>query len=217
MASLQDLQGFVRTDSFFTQCPAHATSAAREAQLNFYDCSKNQPCCALCVASQPLAPVLQVRRSSYHDVVKMADISRYADIGGIQGYTINSSKVIFLRRRPQPRPPKGAVGASLCTVCSRHLQDVSHYCSLQCKLDHLEGVKHVSLRKLAPAAADDASHSSGSSARSSGGAPETPSHLDSLRMLDAAAASSDSDCTGADFHGHPAKRRKGCPLRAPST
>lgn len=87
------------------------------------------------------------------------------------------------------------MGASLCTVCSRHLQDVSHYCSLQCKLDHLEGVKHVSLRKLAPAAADDASHSSGSSARSSGGAPETPSHLDSLRMLDAAAASSDSDCT----------------------
>ncbi len=28
---------------------------------------------------------LQVRRSSYHDVVKMADISRFADIAGIQG------------------------------------------------------------------------------------------------------------------------------------
>jgi hypothetical protein len=74
-------------------------------------------------------------------------------------------------------------------VCSRHLQDVSQYCSLQCKLDNLAGVKHVSLRKLAPA---DATDSSGSSARSSG--PETPSHLDSLRPLDAAAATSDSDC-----------------------
>lgn len=83
------------------------------------------------------------------------------------------------------------MGASLCTVCSRHLQDVSQYCSLQCKLDSLAGVKHVSLRKLAPQPAD-ATHSSGSSARSSG--PETPSHLDSLRPLDATAATSDSDC-----------------------
>lgn len=35
---------------------------------------------------QSLRPTrLQVRRSSYHDVVKMADISRFADIAGIQG------------------------------------------------------------------------------------------------------------------------------------
>lgn len=107
-------------------------------------------------------------------------------------YTINSSKVIFLRRRPQPRPPKGAVGASLCTVCSRHLQDVSHFCSLQCKLDGQAGVKHVNLRRLAPSAV--AANSSGSSGRSSTGAPETPSHLESLWQLDVAAAASDSDC-----------------------
>jgi hypothetical protein len=186
----------------------------------------------------------------------MADIARFADIGGIQGarpgsslahmslrpahvampcprcckrtraptaasphhsppsppapspagYTINSSKVIFLRRRPQPRPPKGAVGASLCSVCSRHLQDVSQFCSLQCKLDCLAGVKHVSLRKLAPGAAAAASSAAGSeggsgaalssgssSGRSSGGAPVTPSHLDALRALEAV-TSSDSEC-----------------------
>lgn len=118
-----------------------------------------------------------MRRSSYHDVVKVADISRMADISSIQSYVINGSKVLFLRRRPQPRPPKGAMGASQCSVCSRHLQDVSAYCSLQCKLDGLAGVKGVSLRV---GAADS---------RSSG--PETP-NLRTLKPL--ADSGSDSDC-----------------------
>lgn len=178
------------------------------------------------------------------------------------GYTINSSKVIFLRRRPQPRPPKGAVGASVCTVCTRHLQDVSHYCSMQCKLDGMAGVRHVSLRQLSPPQAvvpgsghnshthagmhggvlsahphsamlgalstmrppcaiaigtSGASHSSGSSSRSGcgGSGPETPLHPASLRGLNSAVVSSDSEYM-ADFNGQPAKRRKGCPLRAPS-
>jgi hypothetical protein len=55
-------------------------------------------------------------------VVKVGDIARLADIAGLQSYVINGSKVVFLRRRPQPRPPKGAVGASQCVVCTRHLQ-----------------------------------------------------------------------------------------------
>ena len=109
------------------------------------------------------------------------------------GYTINSSKVIFLRRRPQPRPPKGAVGASLCTVCSRHLQDVSRFCSLQCKLDSQAGVTHVSLRAVQVPTAADRAHSSGSSARSGSG-PETPGHFSALRALDGGASSSDSEC-----------------------
>lgn len=112
------------------------------------------------------------------------------------GYTINSSKVIFLRRRPQPRPPKGAVGASLCSVCSRHLQDVSQFCSLQCKLDSMAGVKHVSLRPVdiaaaAPTEALSTSSSVACSARSAG--PDTPLHPASLRALEVATAS-DSEC-----------------------
>jgi hypothetical protein len=38
-----------------------------------------------CSLAVPSLSLLQVRRSSYHDVVKMADVSRYADISGIQG------------------------------------------------------------------------------------------------------------------------------------
>ena len=124
---------------------------------------------------------MQVRRSSYHDVVKVADMGRLADISGIQSYVINGSKVLFLRRRPQPRPPKGAVGASMCTVCTRHLQDVSLYCSIQCKLDSHAGVKHVSLKNL------NTGTDSGSSATRVG--PETPHGLHLRALLDG----SDSD------------------------
>lgn len=33
---------------------------------------------------------LQVRRSTYHDVVKLAELSRHVDVGGIQTYVINA-------------------------------------------------------------------------------------------------------------------------------
>lgn len=136
----------------------------------------------------PLSPaatslsLAQVRRSSYHDVVRLQDISKLADVSGecapdvgqrarrrgraggvhacaarpaarpsahplqstlfqprcrfpaagIQSYTINGARVLFLRRRPQPRPPKGAVGASQCTICSRHLQ--------ACEMHHVDAL-----------------------------------------------------------------------------
>lgn len=152
----------------------------------------------------------QVRRSSYHDVVKVCDITRLADISGIQSYVINGSKVLFLRRRPQPRPPKGAVGASQCVVCSRHLQDVSLYCSLQCKLDSQAGVKNVSLRSIPPYKGVSTMADSRSSGSGSGG-PETPSHLMALRTLNDLGSDSDS----ASDSLFQQKRRKGLPSRAP--
>jgi hypothetical protein len=152
---------------------------------------------------------VQVRRSSYHDVVKVCDITRLADTSGIQSYVINGSKVLFLRRRPQPRPPKGAVGASQCVVCSRHLQDISLYCSLQCKLDSQAGVKNVSLRSMAPYKGVTTMADSRSSGSGSG--PETPSHLMALRTLQDLGSDSDS-ATDSLFQQ---KRRKGLPRRAP--
>eukprot|EP00889_Picochlorum_renovo_P004372 jgi/Picre1/31402/NNA_006754.t1 len=48
--------------------------------------------CSICLQKEPRENVLQVRRSSYHDVVKVADIVRMADISHIQSYVINGSK-----------------------------------------------------------------------------------------------------------------------------
>ena len=62
-------------------------------------------------------PPNAVRRSSYHDVVKIADMQKICSVQHVQSYVINGSKVFFLKRRPQPRPPKGAVGT--CRVGPR--------------------------------------------------------------------------------------------------
>lgn len=129
----------------------------------------------------PVLHAAQVRRSSYHDVVKVGDVARLADISGIQSYVINGSKVLFLRRRPQPRPPKGAVGASQCTVCARHLQDVSHYCSLQCKLDSGAPAPLHSAAPSYPAAKAAAGCSSAGGSKDS--SPDTPQHHIMLKAL----------------------------------
>lgn len=141
-------------------------------------------------------PPTAVRRSSYHDVVKIADMQKICSVQHVQSYVINGSKVFFLKRRPQPRPPKGAVGASQCVVCSRHMADMNLYCSLQCMLDGENGVIL------------DESHY---------GQPETPLARSNIRPFKSSATSnssgSDSD-HHADSHMS-CKRRKALPKRAP--
>ncbi|KAF7147084.1 hypothetical protein RHSIM_Rhsim03G0255000 [Rhododendron simsii] len=53
-------------------------------------------------------------------------------------YTINSAKVVFIKKRPQNRQFKGS--GNYCTSCDRSLQEPYIHCSLGCKVDFL--VKH---------------------------------------------------------------------------
>jgi hypothetical protein len=92
--------------------------------------------CTYCPQRASRPRLLQIRRSTYHEVIKAADVSRMADVSGIQHYVINGAKVLFLRPRPQPRPPKGVVAPARCSVDGRQLMDAhSSYCSLRCKLE----------------------------------------------------------------------------------
>lgn len=54
------------------------------------------------------------------------------DISAIQTYMINSSRVIFVKQRPQPRPSNAP---ATCELCNRQVQDNNKFCSLRCKLE----------------------------------------------------------------------------------
>ncbi|KDP43942.1 hypothetical protein JCGZ_05409 [Jatropha curcas] len=125
--------------SFFNNCPSHQDSPRNECNMFCLDCEHDAFCFYCRSSGHKDHFVIQIRRSSYHDVVRVAEIEDVLDISGVQTYVINSARVVFLNQRPQPKTStsKGAV-SHLCETCGRNLLDPFRFCSLGCKV---EGIK----------------------------------------------------------------------------
>ncbi|TYH12376.1 hypothetical protein ES288_A06G062600v1 [Gossypium darwinii] len=124
------------TQKFFVGCCYHETAKKNEKNVYCLDCCVS--ICPHCIPSHRFHRLLQVRRYVYHDVVRLEDLQKLIDCSNVQAYTINSAKVVFIKKRPQNRQFKGAV--NYCTSCDRSLQQPFIHCSLGCKVDFL--LKH---------------------------------------------------------------------------
>ncbi|KAF8646548.1 hypothetical protein HU200_065769 [Digitaria exilis] len=128
---------------FFLACAAHPASPRNECNMFCLDCTRGSPPAAFCYYCRAhrhaTHRVIQIRRSSYHDVVRVSEVEDVLDITGVQTYVINSARVLFLNERPQPRGAGAAAGKAAaspynCEICGRALLDPFRFCSLGCKL-----------------------------------------------------------------------------------
>ncbi|KAL3616512.1 hypothetical protein CASFOL_039902 [Castilleja foliolosa] len=93
--------------------------------------------------SQPSRPTkfifntFTIRRYVYNDVIRLVDAEKLMDCAHVQSYINNSAKVVFLKQRPQTRAAKNS--GNLCVTCDRRLQELSLYCSIYCKVEHVIG------------------------------------------------------------------------------
>ncbi|XP_028808093.1 uncharacterized protein LOC114762710 [Neltuma alba] len=122
--------------TFFTICQTHISLPRNECNMFCIDCTHRSGFCFYCRSIwHQHHRVIQIRRSSYHDVVRVSEIDKVLDISGVQTYVINSAKVIFLNERPQPKTSYGGKGSPhFCKICRRSLLDPFCFCSLGCKL-----------------------------------------------------------------------------------
>ncbi|XP_043700265.1 protein RGF1 INDUCIBLE TRANSCRIPTION FACTOR 1-like [Telopea speciosissima] len=118
-------------EKFFVGCSTHESAKKNEKNILCLDCCIS--ICPHCLSSHRFHRLVQIRRYVYHDVVRLEDLEKLIDCSNVQAYTINSAKVVFIKKRPQSRQFKGT--GNYCTSCDRCLQEPYIHCSLGCKVE----------------------------------------------------------------------------------
>ncbi|XVF10796.1 hypothetical protein REPUB_Repub07fG0214100 [Reevesia pubescens] len=129
--------GILLGEKFFDPCILHESAKKNEKNIFCLNC-----CITICPHCLPVHRPhrrLQIRRYVYQDVIRLSDAQKLINCSLVQPYTTNSAKVVFLNERPMSRPFRGS--GNFCIKCDRSLQDPYLFCSLSCKVNHLETAK----------------------------------------------------------------------------
>ncbi|KAG8495953.1 hypothetical protein CXB51_007579 [Gossypium anomalum] len=137
--------GILLGEKFFDPCLLHESAKKNEKNIFCLTC-----CITICPHCLPLHRPhrrLQIRRYVYQDVIRLSDAQKFINCSLVQPYTTNSAKVVFLNERPMSRPFRGS--GNFCIKCDRSLQDPFLFCSISCKINHIESSKSGG-KKLEP-------------------------------------------------------------------
>ncbi|KAM7275346.1 hypothetical protein ACFE04_017212 [Oxalis oulophora] len=127
------LDTFLR-QQFFRTCLIHQEEQKKQMNLFCLDCCIS--ICPDCLPRHPSHRVIQIRRYVYHDVIRLDDANQLIDCSDIQSYISNSTKVVFIHKRPPQRKQPG-VGKS-CHTCNRFMHNSSSlFCCFYCKVNYL--------------------------------------------------------------------------------
>ncbi|KAJ4809405.1 PLATZ transcription factor family protein [Rhynchospora pubera] len=195
---------------FFTHCSKHREMPRNECNMFCADCFENSSSFCIYCRSQNHSNhhVIQIRRSSYHEVVRVSEVEGLIDVKGVHTYVINSANVFFLNERPQPRGVGAAAGKAaaspyFCEVCSRSLLNDFRFCSIGCKLARIKSNGDATFVVHERDRSSESSRVEGDNSRKS-------SNLGENR--DGSSAANDAKPTSPQLRS---RRRKGIPQRSP--
>ncbi|KAG0532142.1 hypothetical protein BDA96_04G083200 [Sorghum bicolor] len=128
--------------TFFDACPEHQESEGcanrRTASCNFFctHCA-GHALCSSCLDNHEGHELIQIRKLSGHNAVKVDDVQHLLSVSFVQTYLYNGGYVVFLNRRPMYG--LGNRGVFHCEECERGLLDKAyHFCSFGCKAEGIE-------------------------------------------------------------------------------
>ncbi|XP_058086476.1 protein RGF1 INDUCIBLE TRANSCRIPTION FACTOR 1-like [Magnolia sinica] len=117
--------------NFSNVCILH--SHTRRHEFNYFCINCSTSICSLCLVEHSEHKYLQIRKYIYCHVVNLRDIRKLFDCSGVQTFTSNGRKVVFLKEKPTSQTKIHTSNTMTDCVCERSLQD-SLYCSLACKV-----------------------------------------------------------------------------------